>query len=334
MGFKPWGEQRFGASPTQYQYTGQYREQSLGIDFFNARWYDPALGRFLSADSIVPAPGYPGDFDRYSYARNSPIRYQDPSGHGYCDSEYAVIDDQAPSKLCGGTMYTQSKLDFLNKYDPPLPSPVAPPDELLYPGYQWSLLTQAGEVTTYYTPTARGLFAGSIYDQDPNNWPKEEGSPYWTAVMQGSVIIDGVLWVFDNGSFKPGNLGPNGYPVITLGNLGPFIYSGTTRDGHPIYYVYGAVASCPPAGGGTKTCGTPGFSPSFLQGGPLLYLIVSGNPGYVLIVNPLDSGGRLGANQIDLYGGYSMWPYPLPSSHVSVWMQIRQPMYHPGVPYQ
>jgi RHS repeat-associated protein len=81
MGFKLWGEQRFGASPTQYQYTGQYREPSLGIDFFNTRWYDPALGRFLSADSIVPAPGYPGDFDRYSYARNSPVRWNDPSGH-------------------------------------------------------------------------------------------------------------------------------------------------------------------------------------------------------------------------------------------------------------
>jgi RHS repeat-associated protein len=81
MGFKPWGELRFGASPTQYQYTGQYREPSLGIDFFNARWYDPALGRFLSADSIVPDPGYPGDFDRYAFVRNNPLRYVDPTGH-------------------------------------------------------------------------------------------------------------------------------------------------------------------------------------------------------------------------------------------------------------
>jgi RHS repeat-associated protein len=93
MGFKPWGELRFGASPTQYQYTGQYREPSLGIDFFNAHGYDPALGRFLSADTLVPNPGYPGDFDRYSYARNSPLVYVDPSGHLSCSNPNAADGD-------------------------------------------------------------------------------------------------------------------------------------------------------------------------------------------------------------------------------------------------
>jgi RHS repeat-associated protein len=94
MGFKPWGEQRFGASPTQYQYTGQYREQSLGIDFFNARWYDPALGRFLSADSLVPAPGYPGDFDRYAFVRNNLIVNIDPSGYRTCRPEEIASGDE------------------------------------------------------------------------------------------------------------------------------------------------------------------------------------------------------------------------------------------------
>ena len=47
--------------------------------FYNARWYDPALGRFAQADSIVP-PGVQG-LDRYAYVRNNPIIYIDPSGH-------------------------------------------------------------------------------------------------------------------------------------------------------------------------------------------------------------------------------------------------------------
>jgi RHS repeat-associated protein len=82
MGFKPWGELRFGASPTQYQYTGQYREPSLGIDFFNARWYDPALGRFLSADTDVPESQGSGlGFDRYAFVANNPMKYVDMSGH-------------------------------------------------------------------------------------------------------------------------------------------------------------------------------------------------------------------------------------------------------------
>jgi RHS repeat-associated protein len=54
--YKPWGETRYAAgnTPTQYQYTGQYSNMSdFGLMFYNARWYDSALGRFAQADSIV-----------------------------------------------------------------------------------------------------------------------------------------------------------------------------------------------------------------------------------------------------------------------------------------
>ena len=46
-----------------------------------ARYYDPTLGRFVSADTIVPEPGNPQDFNRYAYVRNNPVRYTDPTGH-------------------------------------------------------------------------------------------------------------------------------------------------------------------------------------------------------------------------------------------------------------
>jgi hypothetical protein len=41
--------------------------------------YDPALGRFTSADTIIPS-GIQG-LDRYAYVNNSPVMYTDPSGH-------------------------------------------------------------------------------------------------------------------------------------------------------------------------------------------------------------------------------------------------------------
>jgi RHS repeat-associated protein len=52
--YMPWGEDRYtyGTSPTTYRYTGQRQEatpvlwRSLGLYFYGARWYDPALGRF------------------------------------------------------------------------------------------------------------------------------------------------------------------------------------------------------------------------------------------------------------------------------------------------
>jgi RHS repeat-associated protein len=70
---------------TAKHFTGQYHETSLpggeGLSFYNARWYDPKLGSFLSADSIVPAPLDPQSLNRYAYAGGNPLRFSDPSGH-------------------------------------------------------------------------------------------------------------------------------------------------------------------------------------------------------------------------------------------------------------
>jgi RHS repeat-associated protein len=82
--YRAWGEDRLsqGSIPTKYRYTGQYDYQSeIGLYFYGARWYDSSLGRFAQADTVVPDLYNPLDYDRYSYARNNPIKYNDPSGH-------------------------------------------------------------------------------------------------------------------------------------------------------------------------------------------------------------------------------------------------------------
>ncbi|MBI5823371.1 MAG: RHS repeat-associated core domain-containing protein [Chloroflexi bacterium] len=52
--------------------------EGFGLMHYGARMYDPALGRFTSADTIVPG-GVQG-YDRYAYVNNNPIRYNDPTG--------------------------------------------------------------------------------------------------------------------------------------------------------------------------------------------------------------------------------------------------------------
>lgn len=55
--FTPWGEVRAGKgliASTELNYTGQRKDAVTGLLFYNARYYDPALARFVSADSIVP----------------------------------------------------------------------------------------------------------------------------------------------------------------------------------------------------------------------------------------------------------------------------------------
>ncbi|MDY7078092.1 MAG: RHS repeat-associated core domain-containing protein [Chloroflexota bacterium] len=83
--YAPYGEVRTGgeavAGLTDFTYTGQQVDRDTGLMYYNARFYDPALGRFISADTIVPEPGNPQDLNRYTYVRNNPLLYTDPAGH-------------------------------------------------------------------------------------------------------------------------------------------------------------------------------------------------------------------------------------------------------------
>jgi RHS repeat-associated protein len=53
----------------------------LGLIYMNARYYVPSLGRFASADTLVPDPTNPQQFNRFSYVLNNPLRFTDPTGH-------------------------------------------------------------------------------------------------------------------------------------------------------------------------------------------------------------------------------------------------------------
>jgi len=70
-----------GTAPTDFGFTGQRRDASAGLMYYGARYYDATLGRFVSADTIVPQAGNPQDLNRYAYVNNNPLTYVDPSGH-------------------------------------------------------------------------------------------------------------------------------------------------------------------------------------------------------------------------------------------------------------
>jgi len=79
--YLPWGGQRGdeGIATTDYGYTGQIREGDIYC--YNARWYDPAIGRFMQADTILPVQQGTQGWDRYAYVNNNPINFSDPSGN-------------------------------------------------------------------------------------------------------------------------------------------------------------------------------------------------------------------------------------------------------------
>jgi RHS repeat-associated protein len=104
LNYLPFGEvsqaNSTGADVVTSKYTGQESDEEFGLYYYNARYYDPSIGRFISADSIVPHPTNAQSYNRYSYTENNPVSRIDPSGHGgcgpsdlgpYCPSDYEGV---------------------------------------------------------------------------------------------------------------------------------------------------------------------------------------------------------------------------------------------------
>ncbi|MBN2785890.1 MAG: VCBS repeat-containing protein [Pontiellaceae bacterium] len=71
---------------TDRGFTGHEMLDNLGLVHMNGRIYDSHLGRFLSSDPVVQAPGDLQSYNRYSYVRNNPLTYTDPSGYSWWSS--------------------------------------------------------------------------------------------------------------------------------------------------------------------------------------------------------------------------------------------------------
>ena len=82
MRYGVWGAARdaIGSLPTSRLYTGQ-EKSNTGLYYYNARWYDSELSRFVQPDTIIPDQYNPLDLDRFAYTRNNPINFNDPTGH-------------------------------------------------------------------------------------------------------------------------------------------------------------------------------------------------------------------------------------------------------------
>ena len=81
--YYPYGEIKTstGSIDVRHKYTDKEWDAETGLYYFGARYYDPKLAKFISADTIVPLPFYPQTFNRYAYTYNNPIIFRDLDGH-------------------------------------------------------------------------------------------------------------------------------------------------------------------------------------------------------------------------------------------------------------
>ena len=79
----PYGEYRVtpSAGRTDKGFTGRAQNDEVALIYMRARYYVPGVGRFASADSIVPFVSNPQTLNRFSYCIGNPLVLTDPTGH-------------------------------------------------------------------------------------------------------------------------------------------------------------------------------------------------------------------------------------------------------------
>jgi len=81
--YKPFGgidaEAPLPATPGSHFFAGHRQQEETGLHYMQARWQDPVTGTFLSVDPLI-VPTDPQSHTGYSYARNNPISFNDPTG--------------------------------------------------------------------------------------------------------------------------------------------------------------------------------------------------------------------------------------------------------------
>jgi RHS repeat-associated protein len=113
LDYLPFGEQMtqgMGARGTCYtsaneprvKFTGKERDAETGLDFFGARYFSGAQGRFTSPDEPF-ADQYesePQSWNLYSYSRNNPLRYIDPTGRKCIKTDSGSMADDGTGGGC------------------------------------------------------------------------------------------------------------------------------------------------------------------------------------------------------------------------------------------
>jgi RHS repeat-associated protein len=69
-----------GAAGNPVQFAGMERDAATGSDYDHARYYPSLIGRFMAPDLLGGDLSDPQSWNRYSYGRNNPVGFTDPTG--------------------------------------------------------------------------------------------------------------------------------------------------------------------------------------------------------------------------------------------------------------
>ncbi|UTW45562.1 RHS repeat-associated core domain-containing protein [bacterium SCSIO 12696] len=174
--YTPYGEQLVGnaANDDLEGFTGHIRDKATGLNYMQARYYDPVMGRFLSNDPVSAplhlAYGNVKGFNRYAYANNNPLSYIDPTGRSPDDVGYEG--------------------DVFEPYDFR--------DDLFSSSGVYSVGDYRGDSDGRKSATQE-----NAWYQDAWNWTKNTATGFWGEAKFGyNAVVNGVSEDFSNGFWE------------------------------------------------------------------------------------------------------------------------------------
>ena len=94
--YLPYGSERVtdaqpDATETDHKFTGKELDDETGLYYYGARYYDSEIGRFVSVDPWEGDLKDPQSLNKYSYTRNNPVIYTDPTGNEFISAVVGTI---------------------------------------------------------------------------------------------------------------------------------------------------------------------------------------------------------------------------------------------------
>lgn len=178
-----------------HTFANSIADQTTGLQYMNARFYDANTGRFLSQDAWTGDPSEPWTQHLYAYAGNNPINFIDPTGHFFEE----IFKDMGFTGGLGKTLDKLLRLGPLSDYiegKKPVPTPVPTPSKeeriVSNPnkGQQYKTADEAAVVANEYAAklSEDGYeYAYAVYQLE------KEGSWYITDFVRGEKPVGNTL---------------------------------------------------------------------------------------------------------------------------------------------
>lgn len=231
------------ATLTTHKFTGQELDAETGLYYYGARYYNPQLGRFISADTIVGNPGDPQDLNRYTYAGNNPLLYTDPTGHFKLSSFFKAV----AIGVAGGAAFV------LSGGNPVVAGMVA------------------GVVSGAMTGKAKNAFIGGVTGGLLGGFGGVVSGVFGAAGAYGMLAAGGGVAYYQGGLdgvayFAGGIAGGIGGAVMVSNLTSPTMASGQPIDDDPLHYdgnrLTATDANGNQIGSWDATSGRPGTTPA------------------------------------------------------------------------